>query len=346
MLGAQARHRVTTDGEWFYQDPSGKRLARLARGAVVTAGAAQGDWVRVTLEGWIFGTSVGRSAEAGFDLAVTRAPDENLRAAQAGALVAKVTRGFLFNRLGEQGPWVHVKRDGYMRRGALEPVGQVASTSTADVPDTSQGGLTPGRRPEGSPLGRPGAAGTPGQRPGVNPPDTGSAPPDSARVQPARQTTLFRAPDGRAAGTITPETPLRVLGRTGEWSRVQFEGWVKTADLQAAPAGVLLGVSAAELRADPQRFLGQVLRWDLQFIAVQTADDLRPDIPEGATYLLTRGPLPERGFVYVVIPDAQQSAIATLTTLSVIRVTARVRAGRSRFLGNPVVDLVSLELQP
>jgi len=37
-------------------------------------------------------------------------------------------------------------------------------------------------------------------------------------------------------------------------------------------------VSAAELRAEPQRYAGQVLRWTLQYIAVQKADDLRPDI--------------------------------------------------------------------
>jgi len=105
-------------------------------------------------------------------------------------------------------------------------------------------------------------------------------------------------------------------------------------------------VSAAELRADPQRYAGQTLRWDVQFIAVQKADDLRPDIPEGATYLLTRGPLPERGFVYVVVSPAQAASVTPLTPLSVIRITARVRSGRSRYLGNPVVDLVALEAQP
>ena len=82
-LEAQTRYRVTTDGEWFHQEPSGRRLARLARGAVVSVLSEQGDWLQVTIEGWIFGTSVGPSPRAGFDLAVTRAPDENLRSAPA-----------------------------------------------------------------------------------------------------------------------------------------------------------------------------------------------------------------------------------------------------------------------
>src|SRR5205809_4317713 len=58
-LAAQARYRITTDGAWFFQEAGGKRLARLARGAQVAGGDARGDWLAVTLEGWIFATSVG-----------------------------------------------------------------------------------------------------------------------------------------------------------------------------------------------------------------------------------------------------------------------------------------------
>src|SRR5689334_22225085 len=69
-LAAQARYRVTTDGAWFYQEVSGKRLARLARGAVLMGGDSQSDWQAVTLEGWIFATSVGPTTRAGYDLLV------------------------------------------------------------------------------------------------------------------------------------------------------------------------------------------------------------------------------------------------------------------------------------
>ncbi|MGH7568966.1 MAG: hypothetical protein ACREL9_08360 [Gemmatimonadales bacterium] len=325
---APLRYRITNDGEWFYQEAGGKRLARLARGAIVDGGEAQGEWLRITVEGWIFGTSVGPTPRAGFDLAVTRAPEENLRSAPAGALVAKLAEGFLLVKLSEDGRWVRVKRDGWVRRDALEPVPVVVGARAA-APDTSPGGLPP----------------SPSPRSGV--PDTlPAAPPDPARMQPARQTALYRAPDGPAAGSLDPDTPLRVLSRSGEWTRVQFEGWVKSADLQAAPPGVLVGVSAAELRADPARYEGKVLRWTLQFIGLQQADELRPDIPSGATYFLARGPMPERGFVYVVVPPARLAAVQTLSPLATIQVSGRVRAGRSRFLGHPVVDLLTLESQP
>ena len=314
---AQTRHRVKTDGEWFHQEANDRRLARLARGAVVTSAETQGDWMRVTIEGWIWGESVGPTPRAGFDLAVTRAPEENLRSSAGGALVAKLQQGFLLTKVADDGPWVRVQRSGWVLRSSVE---------TAPVAE-SGGGTT-----------------TPGQRPGVGTPDTAvSAPADPARMQPLRQTLIYRAPDGPEAGSLSPETPVRVLGKTGEWTRVQVEAWVKTTDLEVAPPGVLVGVSAAELRAEPQRYEGQVLRWTLQFIAADTADELRPDMPSGATYLLAKGPLPERAFVYVVVPDSLRRAAARLAPLTMIDVTARVRRGRSRHLGHPVVDLLALE---
>lgn len=320
-LVAQARYRVTGDGEWFYQQQGGKRLVRLPPGTelVGTGAESQGDWQAVTLEGWIFVSSVGPTPRPGFDLAVTRAPEENLRAAPGGALVAKLPQGFALSRIAEERRWVHVQRAGWMPRGSLELVGPADS------------GLA--------------AVASPGRRPGDSLPDSASRSVDSSRAQPARRTALYRAPEGPQAGMITASTPMRVLSRSGEWTRVQLEGWVKSADLEVAPAGVLEGVSAAELRTDPERYVGQMLRWTLQFIAVERADELRPEMPAGATYLLARGPLPERGFAYVVVPDSKRALVAALTPLTVIQVTARVRAGRTRYLGNPVVDLLSLEAQ-
>ena len=321
-----SRYRVTAENAWFFSDVAGRRIARVARGAVVTtAGATRNEWIQVTLEGWIFGTSVGPSDRPDFDLLVTRSPNENLRAAPAGPLVAELAQGFGLKRFGAPSDstarWLHVRREGWVQRSALAPIADVVATRTVDSDgtDSTLDGLTPDR---GS-----------GADSAV----------DSSRAQPVHMTTLYRAPDGPEAGTLAAEIPLRVLSRNGEWTRVQFEGWVKGGELQAAPAGVLVGVTAAELRAEPQRYVGQVLRWRLEFIAIQKADELRPDIPVGSSYVLGRGPLPERGFVYVIVSDSKLPAFRTLTPLATIQVTARVRNGRSRYLGNPVVELISLE---
>lgn len=321
-LASQARYRVTADNEWFYQAADGRRLAQIARGAEVQGGAIQGDWITVTLDGWIFASSVGPSPKPEFDLAVTPDGGENLRAAPGGALVGHLAKGFGLKQIATQTRWVHVQRQGWMKRASVLPLAAV-STTTVQAGDSDSS-----------------------KTPSVTPPASDSTPVDPSKAQPNRRTTLYRAPDGPPAGAITSETPLRVLSRSGEWARVQFEGWVKTSDLQTNTPGVLVGVSAAELRTDPARFQGQVLKWKLQFIAVETADDLRPDVPDGATYLLARGPSPEHGFVYVVVPDAKKALIASLAPLANIEITARVRVGRSRYLGNPVVDLISLEVRP
>lgn len=315
-LSAQAGARVTTQGEWFYQTAAGRRLAQLEVGATVQTGAVQGDWTNVTLDGWIIKTSLGPTPIPGFDVAVSKAPSENLRATPAGAVIAHLAAGFALDKTGEQDRWVHVRRSGWVK-----------TTSLAAIMNAV----------------RPPAAGPPLP---TRAPDTTPTPVDPARVLSARQTTLYRAPDGASDAALTAGAPLRVLGRTADWTRVELEGWVKTADLQAAPPGVLVGVSAAELRAEPDRYVGQALRWTLQVIAVRTADDLRPDIPTGSIYLLARGPVPEHGFVYVVVPDAQRAAVQALAPLATIQSTVRVRTGRSKFVGNPVVDLVSLEVLP
>jgi len=327
-----SRYRVTADSTGFFTDVAGRRIARLAPGAVVTtAGATRNDWMQVTLDGWIFATSVGPSDRPDFDLLVTRSPNENLRAAPAGPLVAELAQGFGLNRAGAPpdsgagggggGRWLHVPGQGGGQRSPLTPIAEVWATRSTDSSGTDS----------------PRAGG-----PGLTPPGADSAV-DSTRAQPVRMTTVYRAPDGPEAGTLAAEIPLRVLSRNGEWTRVQFEGWVKGGELQVAPAGVLVGVTAAELRAEPQRYVGQVLRWRLEFIAIQKADELRPDIPVGSSYVLARGPLPERGFVYVTVPDSKLPAFHALTPLVVMQITARVRNGRSRYLGNPVVELISLE---
>jgi hypothetical protein len=346
-LTAQARYRVTTDGAWFYQEPGGKRLARLARGAVLMGSEAQGDVQGVILEGWIFTTSVGPTPRAGYELTVTRAPEENLRSAPAGALIGKLPQGFLLNKVAEgtSDRWVHVTRAGWVEKTDLESVAQVASSRTA-APDSDP--TPPPPDAQSTPARRPASPPATGHR-SASPPDTSaspSAPVDPSRVESARRTVLYRSPEGQPAGTLAPSAPLRVLGRSGEWTRVELEGWVKSADLQIAPPGVLVGITAAELRTDPQRYAGQVLRWTLQFISTQQADELRPEIPNGATYFLARGPLPERGFVYVVVPESKRAQLETLTPLATIQVTARVRIGRTRFLGNPVLDMISLETLP
>jgi hypothetical protein len=134
----------------------------------------------------------------------------------------------------------------------------------------------------------------------------------------------------------------RVLTRTKGWARVQLEGWVPEGDVRPDAGAALTGVTAAEVRGNPEHYVGQTVDWRLQLIAVQTADELRPEIPAGQPYLLTRGPLPEAGFVYVALSPAQAERLRALPPLQELTLRVTIRAARTRYLETPVADLVAV----
>jgi hypothetical protein len=154
---------------------------------------------------------------------------------------------------------------------------------------------------------------------------------------------LLSTPDGAPVGSLERGGRARVVSRSGDWVRVQVEGWVRESDTRpASDSGALVGVTAAEVRAAPGRYVGKVVDWRVQFLAVQKADELRPEIPAGRTYLLTRGPLPESGFVYVIVPNDQVERLRALTPLEELVVRGTIRAASTRYLPNPVLELIAV----
>ena len=164
---------------------------------------------------------------------------------------------------------------------------------------------------------------------------------DSDRAAVTRSTGLFATPQGGQYGTLENGAPTRIVGRNGEWVRVQTEGWVKESDLEEASGGALTGISAADVRSDPARYLGKTVEWRLQLISVQTADELRTEIPRGQKYLLTRGPLPEPGFVYVTVTEAQAAEFRSLPALQELTLRVIIKAAKTKYLTTPVVEFVS-----
>jgi hypothetical protein len=72
---------------------------------------------------------------------------------------------------------------------------------------------------------------------------------------------------------------------------------------------------------------------------VQTADELRPELPAGQPYVLARGPLPEAGFVYVVVSREQAERFRAMEPLEEFRANGVIRATRTRYLATPVIEL-------
>lgn len=295
---AQAAARVGTiiaDGVWFHDEPGGKRLARLERGAEVRVGATEGDWQAIVLEGHIWNRSIGRAAAEGFDLRVTVRSEENLREAPNGTVIARLLEGFLLERLEAGDRWTRVRRSGWVRRAQV----RAAEAEPSEVDGSSADEVA--RAPAGA--------------------------------------VLLARPGGDTTATFLDSSRVRVLDRRDGWVRVRVDGWLREGEL-AATDGAPTGVTAADLRSDPERYRGRIVRWPLEFIGVRRADELRPDMPLGHPYLLTRGPLPEGEFVYVMLPEERLPEAASLVPLSTVVVTARIREPRARFLGNPVLELV------
>jgi hypothetical protein len=312
-LAAQdQRYRVARQ-EDFRQEagPQGRVLASVPAGVQVTGGPPVNGWIEISLEGMIWGGSVGRADRDGHNLAVTASRGENLRTGANGSVIARLLSGFLLDEVARVGAWVRVRRKGWMPEAAL---------SIATGPPVA-GGPAPDS---------------------ALPPATGS-PLDRAVV--ARETEMAATAEGQRSGTLAPETPVRILARSGDWVRVQTEGWIREDDLRPAAAGLIAGLTAAELRTRPQEYEGKLVQWTLQYLSLATADELRPEIPDGQRYLLTRGPLPEAGFVYVTLSATQQRQAEQLPPLAQIVVVAKVRNGRSKYLGNPVVDLVEMRIK-
>lgn len=166
--------------------------------------------------------------------------------------------------------------------------------------------------------------------------------PDTSRVEVSAPTTLMEQPEGNAVGTLAEGATAQVLARSGEWARIRVEGWVHRDSLRPVAGGALVGVTASEVRANPERYLGRDVDWRLQFVAIQTADELRPEIPLGQRYLLTRGPAPEAGFVYVVIDQAELGRFRSLQPLQDLTMRVRILAPRTKYLPNPVVQLLAI----
>jgi hypothetical protein len=306
------------------KDPNGIGLITLPAGVSVETRGTRGAWREVVIEGWIFGQSTAPTQRDGFDLVVTRRDGENIRRTPNGEVVGRARSGALLRKLETQSGWIHVSRAGWIPREAVGPIesGAIPPEVSADTP------LVQGT-----------AAPSPAQPAATT--QSAKSPADPDRLEAVRETAVFAAPEAAQFGTFQAGTPTRVLGRSGEWVRVQLDGWVRAENLQPASGAAVSGVTAAEVRSDPARYLGRTVEWRLQLIAVQTADELRTEMPRGQNYLLTRGPLPEPGFVYVTVSDAQAAEFRAAPALQEMALRVTIKAARSKYLTTPIVEYVS-----
>ncbi len=322
------------DAAVLAREPGGTRLARLPAGAPVTRGRTRGEWMEVRVEGWIWTASTSRTTRDGFDLIVSADGGENVRAAPDGNVVARAEEGALLERLGARGGWTRVRRSGWIARSALPAPRQQdarqglgAGTGTAvRAPRADSGSVAAGAPPAPGPDTVPASRAQEGES-------------SERRAMLPRGVGIHRTAGGERVADLRAPTEVTVGQRDRDWVRVRVEGWVRASDLAGSPPPPPV-ITAAQIREQPERYVGQQVEWRVQFLAHQRADELRPEMPLGQPYLLTRGPMPETGFVYVMVSREQASALVGLEPLDELSVTVTIRSGRTRYLATPVVDLV------
>ena len=324
-VAAQDDQRLALPAE-LHREPDGAALVSLPEGAPISTGRKKGAWHEAAVEGWIYSKSLASTKREGFDLVVISKGGENLRRTPNGTVIGHAREGTLLQRVAVRGRWTRVRRAGWVPRTAVASTPKAVRTEaqrSAQRPDPASQASSPPARSEA-------AAGAPRSAGG----------PDAAAA--GQETALLSTPGGAEVALLRAGAPARVVGRSGEWARVEVAGWVKGEDLRPDEGGALVGVTAAEVRAAPDRYVGRVVEWRLQVIAVQIADQLRSELPPGQPYLLTRGPLPEPGFVYVGIPAERAAEFKALPPLQEVTLRVSIKAARTKYLPTPVAEFVSV----
>ena len=302
----------------------GRAVAKLLSGATVTTGAARSGFTEVTVEGYI-SSSVLAGPRDRFAISA-RTSGARLRGAPntGGQILAELQEGMGLTRVATSGEWVRVRRTGWVVTGSLSK-----PAARATSPSTPTRGTTPAGRPTP-------AADTTPPRP--------VAPPAPGDVTPRVPLVLRTAPDADTLASIAVGTTLTPLARERGWVQVRIEGWVPEADVIPADSTLRSDLSAADLRADREGTRGRLVRWEVQVLALQTADPLRRGLRPDEPYLLARGPDRENALLYLAVP---QALLATVRPIAAgapapVTITARVRDGRSEPVGVPILDIVSI----
>ena len=322
--------QVTLAAPISAQDADGKSVARLSSGAKLTVGEAKGAETKVTLNGWVDESRlrINREKKTGV---VNGESMLRIRASASlkGAVYAEFRPGVSVTTGAKEGTWIRVTRVMYVLTSSL---GKQEKTVAKAPPQPAPKVVvkTPAKTPAKTPVPAPSAV---VEAPQIAP--TGS-------YAASRPTKLVTAPGGRVSGELPKGAIVEPMARDHGWVKVRIEGWVNERDLAPADSSYASTITAADLRAEPERMRGKTVRWEVQILSLQTADPLRSDFAKDEPYLLARGPGSENAILYLAVPPSMLQEVKSIPPLTPMIITARVRTGRSEPVGTPILDLKSI----
>ncbi|HET9950028.1 MAG TPA: hypothetical protein VFQ22_13985 [Longimicrobiales bacterium] len=309
--GAAAQGASVAREENFRSEPNGTVLGRLRPGTALGVVGREGNWLEVEVEGWVWLRSL-QAREGELELVVSADGGENVRSAPSGTILGRFEEGVLLDELGRDPGWANVRRRGWIWSASVRESAAAAPSEPAPPSGTAAAPAPAAVAPEG--FTTVGGAGT----------------------------AILAAPDGDTLALASPATDLQLVSRDGSWARVRLEGWIW---LPAADTAVSepAAIEPDDLEESPDAYVGRVVAWELQFISLERAEEVRTDFRRGEPFLLTRYGGPEGPYVYVAVPPERLAEVQGLVPLERISVTARVRTASSELTGAPIIDLLSIE---
>ncbi len=313
----EGQSATLTTEENFRAQQNGTLLGQLRAGMSLEVLELTEDWVQFDLDGWVWTQSLQATNRGRFDLVVSVQGGENIRGGPAGEILGHLEEGTLLESVERVTDWARVRRRAWVWRRSVALFG---GDDTSGGSEQRSGFTVSSSVGDGGEWALGGRAGAP----------------------------ILSAPDGDTLAISASSANLRVLAREGNWARVHLEGWIwlpEDVD-EGAGASVRTDVTLESVAAAPDDYRGEVLQWDLQFISLERAEEIRTDFYVTEPFLLTRMGDGGQGFVYVAIPPERLEEAQGLNPLERIRVLGRVRTGSARLTGSPILELFSLERIP
>ncbi len=329
---AQAPLAVAADARAV---PGGAVVISIRAGTKVRVGAAKGANVPVTVDGWVDASKLGGKRDS-FPASVEAKGTLRLRATPSlqGAILGEFRGGVGVAISERRGTWAHVTRTAWIAASALGKT-RVAAAPTPAPAALRPAAQSPAAQVPAWPAGRRIAASRRRGAAGTGAP-TARRDVRRARNESARFTQWPRARRSRAwnhRGAAGPRPRVAARAR---------RGLDRERDLAPADSSLGAGLTAADLRADPEGTRGKAVRWEVQLLSMQTADPLRKDMALDEPYLIARGPGSENALLYLTVPPSLLTEAKAIPPLTTVIITARVRTGRSAPVGTPILDLKSI----
>ena len=322
-LSAQSRLGADTD---VRSSPTGNPVATLKAGTSWSTGTTRNGHTLVSIQGWVessrfagprdsFPQSIGGSGT----LRIREEPSLD------GRILGEFRGGAGLRIVERRGSWAKIRRDAWIPAGSFT----TAAARTPARPTTPAPAAT-----------RPSASTSRTESTTAEPPAPSSAPLEGG-LRADAPASLRTAPGGAAVGELAQGTVVEPLARDRGWVKIRVDAWVPESLFVPADTSYRAELTAVDLRLDPDGTKGRVVRWEVQVVGLQRADPLRRDLQPDEPFLLALGPKGENVILYIAVPPALLNEAKALPSMQSVILTARVRTGRSRPTGAPILDLLS-----